>query len=476
MWIAGQEAAASSDRSFEVRNPATGETVAKAAEGSAQDADRAVEAARKAFEGPWSRLGPGERARFLYKIARDVREAAERLAVLQTQETGKPIRDSRDEVWGAANCFEYYAGAVTKHSGETIPVTAKGLDFTLRQPIGVCALIVPWNYPLAILSWKLAPALACGNTVVIKPASYTPLTALELAKICEKAGAPPGVVNVVTGPGSEVGSALASHPAVGKVSFTGETATGAEIMKLAAPTIKRVSLELGGKSPNIVFEDCDLDLCVEKSVFSVFSNAGQDCCARSRAIVERSILERFVEGFVRRTRALRVGDPMDPKTEMGPLQSSQQRERVLGYLSTGKQEGARLVCGGETPKDPGRAKGWYLLPAVLDGVKPSMRVFQEEIFGPVLCVTPFETEEEAVQLANATEYGLSGSIWTRDIGRALRVAREVQSGVLSVNSASSVHLEAPFGGFKRSGLGRELGFQALDAYSEVKNVFVSTEP
>jgi betaine-aldehyde dehydrogenase len=327
---------------------------------------------------------------------------------------------------------------------------------------------------MMIAVWKLAPALACGNTVVIKPASYTPLTALLIAQLCAQAGIPDGVVNVIAGPGAVVGETMAAHAGISKISFTGETTTGARIMKAGADSIKRVSLELGGKSPNVIFADADLDRCAKASVDSVFSNAGQDCCARSRAIVHQSILERFLEAAVARTQALVVGDPLKETTEIGPMISTRQRDHVIEYISIGCEEGAKLACGGEIPNGP-LAKGAYLKPTILERANPSMRVVREEIFGPVLCVLPFETEEEAIQLANSTEYGLSGSLWTRDIGRALRVMKGIKSGVLSVNSATSVHLEAPFGGFKRSGLGRELGMKAMDLYSEIKNVFISEE-
>lgn len=471
LWIGGSPCQSATGKTFPVVNPATGQVLAAVAEGGVRDVSLAVEAAARAAKGPWSKLSPRQRARLLFELARRLREAQEELAILETRNTGKPLADSRDEAQGVADCFEYYAGAISKFFGETVPVGASGIDLTLREPVGVCALIVPWNYPMMIAAWKMAPALACGNTVVLKPASYTPLTALKIAEICASAGIPEGVVNVVAGPGAVVGEALASHPLVRKISFTGETKTGARITQLASDTIKRVSLELGGKSPNIVFDDADLDVCIEKSVFSVFSNAGQDCCARSRAIVQDKIYDRFVEKFVARTKRIVVGDPMDKKTEMGPMISVKQRDSVAGYVALGQKEKAKLAVGGDIPN----TKGSYINPAVFIDCRADMKVVQQEIFGPVLCVLRFKTEEEAIALANDSPYGLSGSLWTRDIGRAIRVAKSVQTGVLSVNSSSSVHLEAPFGGYKTSGVGRELGMKAMELYSEVKNIFISDQ-
>ena len=472
LWIDGKPARALSGRTFDVVNPADGSLLAKVGEGAAADVDAAVGAAVRAAAGPWGKMGPRARARVLFDVARLVRENLEKLALLETRNAGKPLADSRDEIGLVADCFEYYAGSVSKHFGETIPVGASGLDFTLREPVGVCALIVPWNFPLVIASWKLAPALACGNTVILKPAAETPLSALRLAELCSEAGLPPGVLNVVPGPGPGCGSVLVAHPAVRKVSFTGSTATGIQIMRSGADTLKRVSLELGGKSPNIVFDDADLDLCVEKSVWSVFGNAGQDCCARSRALVHRKVYDKFVDRFVSRAKKIVVVHPEKKGVQVGPLISARQHARVAGYVRQGQAEGAELLCGGARPSGT-PPKGYYLAPAVFAGTKPGMKIVQEEIFGPVVAIQPFKDEEEAIRLANDSPYGLSGSLWTRDVGRVLRVTRAVQTGVISVNSSSSVHLEAPFGGYKSSGVGRELGLKALDLYCEVKNVFVS---
>jgi betaine-aldehyde dehydrogenase len=457
-------------------NPATGLPLARVSLADETDVDRAVRSAYQAFvEGPWSRMNPRDRARLLLRLADQIRQHHEELVRLESQNVGKPIREAREEVQLAADCFEYYAGTLGKVGGQTIPVAAPGISLTFREPLGVCALIVPWNFPLQITAWKVAPALAMGNTVVVKPASWTPLTALRLAELALEVGFPPGVLNVITGPGGTVGEALIRHPLVRKISFTGSTETGIRVMQLAATDLKRITLELGGKSANIVFADADLEQALHGAVWSVLSNAGQDCCARSRLLLEKSIYETFLERLVDRFRQVRLGDPLDETTEMGPLISAEHRQRVCRYIAVGLEEGATLLYGGDIPTDPPLDRGFYLRPALFANVSSKMRIAQEEIFGPVLCVLPFRTEEEAVALANDTSYGLSGSIWTRDIGRALRVARALQTGVLSINSSHSVHLEAPFGGVKRSGIGRELGLVVLDYYSEWKSVFIKTD-
>jgi betaine-aldehyde dehydrogenase len=472
--VGGRLVDAADGRTFTVVNPADGRTIATAPLGGPEDVDRAVAAAQLAFDDPtgWRSLPASERGRRLVALAFLIREHLEELALLETRNVGKPIGSSRWEVGAAANVFEYYGGAATKIFGETIPVTKPGLDITLREPVGVVGLIVPWNFPIMMASWKLGPALAAGNSAILKPASYSPLTALRLGELALEAGFPPGVVNVVTGPGGAAGAALAGHPGVGKVAFTGETTTGQEIMRLAAGNVKKISLELGGKSPNIVFADADIERFAAESPYSVFDNCGQDCCARSRIFVERSVHERVVELFAAATTKVKVGNPEDPATEVGTLVSVKQQERVLDYIAIGREEGAHLVVGGNVPDAPEFAGGAYLMPAVFDGATNDMRIAREEIFGPVVAVIPFDTEEEALRMANASPFGLSGSIWSRDIGRALRTAKGLQSGVISVNCNSSVHTEAPFGGYKMSGIGRELGMHALEEYTELKNVYI----
>jgi betaine-aldehyde dehydrogenase len=472
MIIGGEQVDAADGQTFEVVNPASGEVIARAPLAGPEDVDRAVSAAQAAFEGPWSTWSASKRGRTLQKLSNLVKEHLEELAQLESRNVGKPISTARGEALAVSLVFEYYAGAANKVFGETIPVSRPGLDFTLREPIGVVGLIVPWNFPMNMASWKLGPALAAGNTCILKPASYTPLTAIRLGELALEAGFPPGVVNIVTGPGGSAGAALAGHSGVGKIAFTGETVTGQEILRLAAGNVKKVSLELGGKSPNIVFADADLERFAAESPYAVFDNAGQDCCARSRIFVEASAHDQVVELFTEATKRVVVGDPADEKTQMGTLVSQRQRDRVRDYIGIGQAEGAELVYGGEPPTGEPFDRGAYLTPTIFDACRTDMRIVQEEIFGPVVAIISFSDEAEAIRLANDTPYGLSGSIWSRDIGKALRVAKGVRAGVLSVNSNSSVHTEAPFGGYKMSGIGRELGMHALDLYTEIKNVFV----
>jgi betaine-aldehyde dehydrogenase len=460
---------ARSDSTLTVVNPATERPVADVQRHHTDEADTIVRRAVAALPA-WRAVSVSDRARLLRRFAVQVEEHAEELALLETRNVGKPIADSRGEVAMVADVLHFYAGAVDKHRGATIPVSG-GVDLTLHEPLGVVLAIVPWNFPLAITSWKVGPALACGNTVVIKPAQLTPLTALRLAELALDAGIPEGVLQVVVGPGSTVGSFLVEHPSVAKVAFTGSTEAGRDVMARAAGTVKRVTLELGGKSANIVFADADLERAAAQAPSAVFGNAGQDCCARSRILVERSAFDRFLELFIAATDAVVIGDPEDPATEMGPLVSEGHRSDVASFLDPAGEPLPVAYRGVERD-----GPGWWFAPTVVAPADPGTRLWRDEVFGPVVAVTPFDDEEHAATLANDTPYGLSGSIWTGDGSRALRMARAVQAGVLSVNSNTSVRVNTPFGGMKQSGFGRELGLEALDAYSEIKNIFLSTEP
>jgi acyl-CoA reductase-like NAD-dependent aldehyde dehydrogenase len=449
-----------------VVEPATEEVMAELPRAGVEETDAAVARAREAFPA-WRRVAPAERAALMRGVAAAVRDRAEELARLEARNVGKPISDARGEVAMVADVFDYYAGAPERLLGDTIPV-AGGVDFTIREPLGVVGLITPWNFPLTIASWKLGPALAAGNTVVLKPAELTPLTAVELERLVVEAGLPEGVFNVVVGKGGVVGERIVEHPDVAKVAFTGSTEVGRRIAARAAETIKRVTLELGGKSVNVIFADADLERAAAAAPMAVFGNAGQDCCARSRILVERSALDRFMSALEEAVEAIRVGDPLDQDTEMGPLISAGQRESVASYAD-GE---APVAIRGSAPE----GRGYWFPPTVLCPVSNDDRAAREEIFGPVACVIPFRDEQEAVRLANDTIYGLSGSIWTRDGAKALRMARAIETGVLSINSNTSVRVSTPFGGFKQSGTGRELGPHALDHYTELKNVYYATEP
>ena len=445
-----------------VVNPATEAPIAELEQAGVEETDLAVARARSAFPA-WRAVAPADRARLLRRLASLIEEQHEALSQLESANAGKPISGARGEIGMVAQVFHFYAGAVDKHYGETIPVTG-GIDVTFREPLGVVGLITPWNFPLNIASWKVGPALATGNTIVIKPAELTPLTTLRLGELSLEAGIPEGVLNVVVGKGSVVGQRLVEHPDVAKVGFTGSTEVGQRVMQGAAATIKRVTLELGGKSANVVFADADLEQAAASAPYSVFDNAGQDCCARSRILVEASVYDRFVDLLVESTRGVKVGDPTDDATEMGPLISAEHRATVGSFV-----EGEPLYRG-EIPDGPG-----FWFPCTIVEASNDDRVAREEVFGPVVAVIPFSDEADAIRIANDTPYGLSGSIWTRDGARALRVARGVSAGVLSVNSNSSVRVHTPFGGMKQSGFGRELGMAALDGYTDLKNVFISTE-
>lgn len=474
--INGERVKGSEGKTTDIVDPSNGMKIASVAMASKTDVDHAVRTAHERFrQGDWRTTDSRSRGQLLQKVADLIREKLEYLAGIESKNAGKPINAARGEIAAAANCFEYYAGAVNKFSGQTLPGAANGTLLTFREPLGVCALITPWNFPFLITSWKTAPALAMGNSVVIKPAGVTPLSALALADLTVEAGIPAGVVNVLPGAGSSTGEALIAHPLVRKISFTGSTEVGTHIMQVAASGIKRVSLELGGKSANIIFADTDMETCIESSLFSVYDNAGQDCCSRSRFLVEEKIFDSFVAKFVERTKKMKIGPTSAPDTEIGPLITPRQRASVCNYLEIGDAEGAERLCGGEIPKDGNLSKGNYLTPAVYVNVNTDMRIAKEEIFGPVLCIMPFKTEEQAIELANDSAYGLSGSIWSRDIGRALRVTRAFETGMISINSSSSVHIEAPFGGMKQSGLGREQGMVALEHYSELKSVFIAND-
>jgi acyl-CoA reductase-like NAD-dependent aldehyde dehydrogenase len=453
------------ESTVQVLEPATEEVMAELPQAGPEDADAAIARAKAAFPA-WRAVTPADRAQLLRRLAAGVREQADGLARLEARNVGKPISDARGEVGMVADVFEYYAGAPERLLGSSIPV-AGGVDVTFREPLGVVGLITPWNFPLAIASWKLGPALAAGNTIVLKPAELTPLTAVELERIALDAGLPEGVLNVVVGPGRTVGERIVEHPDVAKVAFTGSTAVGRRIQAQAAETIKRVTLELGGKSANVIFADADLERAARAAPSAVFGNAGQDCCARSRILVEASALDRFMDALEETVEAVKVGDPLDEDTEMGPLISAAQRETVASYVG----DDAPVAIRGSAPE----GKGFWFPPTVLAPVSNDERAAREEIFGPVACVIPFRDEREAIRLANDTIYGLSGSIWTRDGAKAFRVARAIDTGVISINSNTSVRVSTPFGGFKQSGFGRELGPHALEHYTEVKNVYYATE-
>jgi acyl-CoA reductase-like NAD-dependent aldehyde dehydrogenase len=449
---------------MQVLEPATEQVLAELPRADVEEVDEAIARAKAAFPA-WRDVAPGDRAKLLRRLARVLEENVEELAQLEARNVGKPISDARGEVGSVVDVFDYYAGAPERLLGSQIPV-ARGIDLTFREPLGVVGLITPWNFPLPIACWKVGPALAAGNTIVLKPAELTPLTAIELGKVALEAGIPEGVLNVVNGPGRVVGERIVEHPDVAKVAFTGSTSVGRRVGELASQSIKRVTLELGGKSANVVFADADLEQAAASAPLAVFGNAGQDCCARSRILVERSAVEPFLEALEREVMALRVGDPLDEATQMGPLISSDQREKVASYVD----DDAPVAFRGFAPDGPG-----YWFPAtVLSPVSNDDRAAREEIFGPVAAVIPFDDEAEALRIANDTIYGLSGSIWTRDGARALRVARALETGTISINSNTSVRVTTPFGGFKQSGIGRELGPFALDHYTELKNVFIAT--
>jgi aldehyde dehydrogenase (NAD+) len=473
LFIDGNWRAPASGETYATINPATEEESAQVARGDERDVDAAVTAARKAFEsGPWSKMAAAERARLVWKLGDLIMANLDEMARLESLCTGKTLFDSgKVEIPFAAEVFRYYAGWATKIHGETLNLREGAFTFTLRQPVGVVAAIVPWNFPFLLSSWKIAPALAAGNTVVLKPASLTPLTALKLAELCQEAGLPEGVFNVVTGPGAAVGMALVRHPGVDKIAFTGSTEVGKQIMREAAGSLKRVSLELGGKSPNIVFADADIEAAVKGALTGIFYNKGEVCAAGSRLFVEQHVHDDFVGKLTERVKGLKVGDPMDRATRMGPVISKAQMDTVLGYIEAGKQEGARLVAGGGRAS-VGGGKGYFVEPTIFDGVSNRMKIAREEIFGPVLSVIPFRSAEDGIAEGNETTYGLAAAVWTRDVAKALRAARAIRAGTVWVNAYNLYDAALPFGGFKESGFGRELGAAGMDAYTEVKSVWV----
>ena len=464
------------DRHIDVINPATGELIAAVPDADATDVNRAVAAARASFASKsWRGMNPSERERILWNIGDLLLKHREELASLISQENGKTLREAGGgDVDPAANCFRYYAGWVRKIYGETIPVDGPYFNYTLREPVGVAGAIVPWNYPLQIAAWKIAPALACGCSVVLKPSELTPLHALRLAEICMEAGLPEGVLNVVTGYGQTTGEALALHEDVDKISFTGSVVTARKLLHAASVSnLKRLSLELGGKSPNIVFPDADFDAAMKGAFWGIFGGKGEVCSAGSRLLLHQEIHDRFLEELADRARKMRVGNPQDPKTQMGSQISARQMDRILDYIEVGKKEGATLVCGGERDTNGDKAKGFFVKPTVFSGVKPEMRIAREEIFGPVVSTMRFADPEEAIQIANGTAYGLAAAIWTRDIRLAHRMASELQAGIVWVNSYNNLDTASPFGGFKQSGYGRDLGSYAIDQYTHVKSVWVA---
>ena len=471
MYINGAWIESRSGAFRDILNPATGQVIEQVTEGNAADVDDAVAAARKAFtQGSWPAKTAADRATFLFKLADALEADTDAFARLETANNGKPLRESACDVTDAANCFRYYAGLATKPTGQTYEVPMAMQAMTVREPIGVCGQIIPWNYPLLMAAWKLAPALAAGNTTVFKPSELTPLTAIRLFELIESIGLPPGTANLVLGAGETVGARIAEHHDIDKIAFTGGTDTGRRIMCAAAGNLKIISLELGGKSPCIVFKDFNLDIAVDWALFAIFANQGQVCSAGSRLILEKPIHDMFVRELVRRARKIKVGDGADPYTEMGPLISEEHMNRVLDYIRIGQEEGARLLCGGHRITTGPLAHGWFVEPTIFTDTHPAMRIVREEIFGPVLVVQTFETEAEAIALANDSIYGLAGGVFTTDGARAQRVIRQLRAGITWINSYHPTFNEAPWGGYKQSGIGRELGTYGYEAYTEVKQI------
>jgi aldehyde dehydrogenase (NAD+) len=472
LFINNEWRPASSGKTMEVINPATEDVCATVASADSDDLNAAVEAAHKALSGPWGQMSARERGRLVRKIGERLMERADEISRLETLHNGKPIMESRQiEIPAAAECFEYYGGWSDKVMGETIPVKGNYLNYTLREPLGVCAAIVPWNFPLLIAVWKIAPALATGNTIIVKPASQTPLTALALGDIALEVGLPPGVLNVLTGPGAKLGQAIVEHPGIDKIAFTGDTSTGKNIMRGAAETLKKITLELGGKSPNIVLPDADIESAIRGATIGIFYGKGEVCAAGSRLLVDKSIKDEFIDKLAARTKKMVAGDPMDPKTRFGALSSKKQMDTVMRYVESAKKEGATLVAGGERA-DIGTGKGYFYKPTVFADVRPEMTISREEIFGPVLAAIEFADLDEAIARANDSPYGLAAGVWTKDVKKAHYVARKLQAGTVWINTYNVYDTATPFGGYKQSGFGREMSAHALEHYTQVKSVWV----
>jgi acyl-CoA reductase-like NAD-dependent aldehyde dehydrogenase len=474
-FINGKAVEGSGGASIEIRNPATGELLTSVPDAAAEDVDRAVAAARQSFENrAWRGMDPSAKERILLRVAALMERDKEKLAAVESLENGKTFREAlRADVNPGIDSFRYYAGWVRRIYGETVPVDGPFLNYTLREPVGVAGAIVPWNYPTCIATWKLAPALACGCSIVLKPSELTPLTALMLAELCAEAGVPEGVVNVVTGYGATAGDALARHMDVDKIAFTGSIRTARSLLKASAESnLKRLSLELGGKNPNIIFADCDFDEAVDAAFWGIYANKGEVCSSGSRLLIQDSVHDQFIEKLIARAKAMKVGDPFDLSSEMGSQISKAQLDRILGYVDAGRREGAELRCGGERDTEGAKANGLFVQPAIFTGVKPQMKIAQEEIFGPVLAAIRFRDEEEAAQIANGTIYGLVSAVWTRDIRLAHRMASRIKAGSVWINTYNGFDSASSFGGYKQSGFGRDLGAHALEQYTNVKSVWV----
>ncbi|MCX6103920.1 MAG: aldehyde dehydrogenase family protein [Proteobacteria bacterium] len=476
MYVCGEWVEAKSKALREIIDPGNGELLGTVPESNREDVILAIEAAREAFDkGPWKTTTALDRGKFLFKISDLIRREAKRLAELEVKNCGKPLAEAEYDVNDAANCFEFYGGLATKIHGETMSVPANSMSFVVREPLGVCGQIIPWNFPLLMSAWKLAPALAAGCTVILKPSELTPLTALELAGLIHEAGLPPGVVNIVTGPGAGAGEELAQNKLCDKVAFTGGTLTGRKILEGASSNLKKVTLELGGKNPNIVFADCDLEAAIDGALFGAFANQGEVCSAGSRLLVDKSIHKSMVAGMLAKIDRIKLGHGLTPGVKMGPLISKAQLEKVQNYIQIGIQEGATLLCGGKRPEGATFAKGNFLLPTIFDKVTPKMRIAREEIFGPVLSIITFETEEEAIHIANDTDYGLAAGVWSKNIFRAMRVVRSLRAGITWINTYHPTFNELPWGGYKQSGWGRELGIHGIDAYLETKQININLD-